>query len=60
MPTPAELGRKIRSLEVVWRCARCGYQRTGTRRPALCPACESESESFEGLPAVEWRRRLGG
>lgn len=55
-----ELRRALVATDVIWRCAGCGYQRWSRARPSLCPACQGAGEAFEGLSAIDWRRRMVG
>src|SRR5258708_30672759 len=47
--------RVLASTDLVWRCARCGYQRQQRVRPPSCPDCGAESDEFVGRTSLEWR-----
>lgn len=47
--------RALSATDLVWRCARCGYQRQQRQRPVGCPDCKAESDVFVGRTSLEWR-----
>jgi len=47
-----------KTVELVWRCSDCGYQRLAVERPDRCPACTAEGQRLVGRTSVAWRLLL--
>lgn len=42
-------------VDLVWRCADCGYQRLSADAPDRCAACGAPAERLVGRTSIEWR-----
>ena len=45
-------------LDLVWRCAACGYQRQAPERPTQCAGCGADPDRLIGKTAIAWRFQL--